>query len=93
MDIINYYQQNPSMLGWVAFIMYLVVFIDLRYVHPERCEKHGTNLATANRIIGCEECLRESFREYHAERRKQEDEELRRKARIFAEELKKSGVR
>lgn len=91
MEIISYYQQNPEQLVAVFIIMYMAFLIDRVFVHPKRCEKHGTNLELSNRIIGCEECFVEVLRKDAEEDRKQADEDIRRKARVFAEELKKLG--
>lgn len=92
-ELLMFYQTNPAYFGLLILLSYLVIGINYVFVNPERCPKHGTNLSLSNRFIGCEPCFEEHLKDWAAEKHKADDEELRRKARVFAEELLKAGVR
>lgn len=82
-------------IGLLLLLAYFAFFIYSVFINPRRCSKHGTNLELANHITGCVECFGESWaehcRKYEAEQRAAEEEDIRRKARVFAEEFKKAG--
>lgn len=54
----------------------------------DKCEKCGKYASHVARFIPkCESCWEAGCREYFREERKREEREIRRKARIFVEEL------